>query len=294
MDGKGAFIVNSSLEWRVFAVSVLFSQGEGLMKIAVLIKRVPDTASLIKIGPDGKSIAMDGLKFVLSPYDEHAVEQAMLIKEAGAAAGAGAIDVLVVSAGGEECKETMRLALAMGADSGLLVKDDKLASASSKSVAVALAAALKTVQPDLVFAGKQAVDDDASQVGERVAEILGIPHVSTVIAFKLADSKATVTREVEGGNYTMEVTLPALFTAQKGLNAPRYPNLPNIMKAKKKDIKEVTLAELGLTDADAGSNLEVCSVEAPKPRSAGKILEGDNAGRVSQLIKALHENHKAF
>ena len=264
------------------------------MKIAVIIKRVPDTASLIKIGADGKSIAMEGLKFVLSPYDEHAVEQAMLIKEAETATGAGTTDVVVVSAGGEECKETMRLALAMGADSGLLIKDPRLANASSKPVAVALAAALKTLQPDLIFSGKQAVDDDASQVGERVAEIMGIPHVSTVTAFKLADAKATVTREVEGGNYTMEVTLPALFTAQKGLNAPRYPTLPNIMKAKKKDIKEVSLADLGLSDADAGSQLEICAVEAPKPRSAGKILEGDNAGRVSQLIKALHEVHKAF
>lgn len=258
------------------------------MKIAVIIKRVPDTASLIKIGPDGKSIAMEGLKFILSPYDEHAVEQAMLIKEAGAA------DVIVVSAGGEECKEIMRVALAMGADSGLLIKDARLASASSKNVAVALAAALKTLQPDLIFAGKQAVDDDASQVGERVAEIMGIPHVSTVTAFKLLESKATVSRELEGGNYTMEVNLPALFTTQKGINVPRYPTLPNIMKAKKKDIKELSLAELGLSDADAGSPLETCSFEAPKPRSAGKILEGDNTNRVNQLIKALHEVHKAF
>jgi electron transfer flavoprotein beta subunit len=258
------------------------------MKIAVIIKRVPDTASLIKIGPDGKAIAMEGLKYVLSPYDEHAVEQAMLLKESTAA------DVIIVSAGGEDCKETMRSALAMGADSGVLVKDARLASASSKNVAIALAAALKSIQPDLIFAGKQAVDDDASQVGERIAEIMGIAHVSTVTAFKLTDTKATVTREVEGGSYTMEVSLPALFTAQKGLNAPRYPTLPNIMKAKKKDIKDLTLAELGLTDAHAGSQLEICALETPQPRSAGKILAGDSASRVSQLIKALHEDHKAF
>jgi electron transfer flavoprotein beta subunit len=263
------------------------------MKIAVIIKRVPDTASLIKIGGDGKSIAMDGLKYVLSPYDEHAVEQAMLIKEGKAGAGAGA-DVIVVTAGGEDCKETMRIALAMGADSGILVKEPKLASASSKNVAIALAASLKTLQPDLIFAGKQAVDDDASQVGERVAEILGIAHVSTVTAFKLADAKATITREIEGGTYNMEVSLPALFTAQKGLNAPRYPTLPNIMKAKKKEIKDMTLAELGLTDANTGSQLEIVSLETPKPRSAGKILDGDSTGKVTQLIKALHEVHKAF
>jgi electron transfer flavoprotein beta subunit len=188
----------------------------------------------------------------------------------------------------------MRSALAMGADSGVLVKDARLTLASSKNVAIALAAALKTIQPDLIFAGKQAVDDDASQVGERVAEILGITHVSTVTAFKLADNKATITRELEGGSYTMEVNLPALFTAQKGLNAPRYPTVPNIMKAKKKEIKDLSLAELGLTDANAGSGLEICALETPQARSAGKILAGDSASRVSQLMKALHEEHKAF
>lgn len=260
------------------------------MKIAVILKRVPDTASLIKINPDGKSLALDGLKFVISPYDEHAVEQANLLKEAGG----GVPEVIVVSTGGEECKETLRVALAMGADSGLLVKESRLANASSKNVAIALAAALKLVNPDLIFAGMKAIDDDASQVGERVAEILGIAHVSTITAFKLEDGKVSVTREMEGGSASMEVTLPALFTTQKGLNAPRYPTLPNIMKAKKKEIKEMTLAELGLTDAMVGSDLEICALELPPPRSAGKILQGDNTARVSQLVKALHEDHKTI
>lgn len=257
------------------------------MKIAVILKRVPDTASLIKIAPDGKSIALEGLKFIISPYDEHAVEQAILLKEAGGA------DVVVVAAGGEECKETLRVALAMGADSGLLVKDARLASASSKHVAAALAAALKPLQPDLIFAGMKAVDDDAAQVGERVAEILGVAHVSAITAFKLQAGKALVTREIEGGSCSLEVTLPALFTAQKGLNTPRYPTLPNIMKAKKKEIKETTLVELGLADG-AGSDLEVCALELPPGRSAGKILAGDNGARVSQLVKALHEERKAI
>lgn len=258
------------------------------MKIAVILKRVPDTASLIKIGPDGKSIATEGLKYVLNPYDEHAVEQAILLKEAGGA------EVMVLSAGGEDCKETLRVALAMGADSGQLVKDARLATASPRNVAVALAAALKTAGADLVFAGMKAVDDDASQVAERVAEILGIPHVSTITAFKLEGGKASVTREIEGGSCSMEVDLPALFTAQKGLNTPRYPTLPNIMKAKKKEIRETSLAELGLTDAAAGSDLEVLSLEAPKARVAGKILQGDNAARASQLIKSLHEANKVI
>ena len=260
------------------------------MKIAVIIKKVPDTASLIKIAADGKSIAMDGLKYILSPYDEHAVEQAILLKESNP----GGAEVIVISAGGEDSKETMRVALAMGADSGLLIKDSRFNSASSKNVAIALGTALKALQPDLIFAGKQAVDDDASQVGERVAEILGLSHVSTVTSFKLNEGKATVIREVEGGSYTMEVTLPALFTAQKGLNAPRYPTLPNIMKAKKKEIKELSLSDLGLSEAQTGSEMETIALETPRPRSAGKILQGDSATRVRQLVQALHEEHKAF
>jgi electron transfer flavoprotein beta subunit len=258
------------------------------MKIAVLVKRVPDTASVLKVGADGKSVETDNLKYVLSPYDEHAVEQAILIKEAGDA------EVIIVSAGGEKCAETIRVALAMGADSGILVKDENLAGASSRGIAEVLAAALKDLGADVIFAGKQAVDDDASQVGERVAELLDIPHASVINGFTLDGGKATVVREIEGGSYTFEVPLPALFTAQKGLNTPRYPKLPDIMKAKKKELKEVTPADLGLSSDDLKSEFEVTGMAPPKERTGGKILEGDNNQRVAELVKALHEEQKVI
>ncbi len=256
------------------------------MKIAVLVKRVPDTASVLKVRADGKSVETDDLKYILSPYDEHAVEQAILIKEAGDA------EVIIVSAGGEKCAETIRVALAMGADSGMLVKDGSLANSTGRGIANVLAAALKGINADIIFTGKQAVDDDASQVGERVAEILNIPHVSVINAFTLEGDKATVVREVEGGSHTIEVPLPALFTAQKGLNTPRYPKLPDIMKAKKKEIKEVSLADLGISEEEVRSGLEVTDMQPPSERSGGKILEGDNNQRVAELIKTLHEETK--
>jgi electron transfer flavoprotein beta subunit len=264
------------------------NKGVEHMKIAVLVKRVPDTASVLKIGADGKSVNTDELKYVMSPYDEHAVEQAILIKEAGEA------EVVIVSAGGDECKETIRVALAMGADSGVLVKDGALAETTSRGIATALAAALRDIKADIIFAGKQAVDDDASQVGERVAEILDIPHVSVINSFSLQGDKAVVTREVEGGGYTVEVPLPALFTAQKGLNLPRYPKLPDIMKAKKKEIKEVTPADLKLSGDDMKAGFEVTGMQPPKERSGGKILEGDNNQRVAELVTILHEQDKVI
>ncbi|MFH1761098.1 MAG: electron transfer flavoprotein subunit beta/FixA family protein [bacterium] len=258
------------------------------MKIAVLIKRVPDTASVIKIGPDNKSIVEDNLKYVMSPYDEHAVEQAIRIKEAGEA------EVVIVSCGGEEVKETIRAGLAMEADYGILVKDEALKNASGKGAAIALAAALKTVNPDIIFAGKQAVDDDGSQVGERVAEILDIPHVSAITGFALQGDKAGVKREIEGGTVELEVGLPALFTAQKGLNTPRYPKLPNIIKAKKKEIKEMALSDLSISADDISSGMEVLGMEPPKERGGGKILEGDKDRVASELVKILHEQEKVI
>ncbi|GAF76962.1 unnamed protein product, partial [marine sediment metagenome] len=151
------------------------------MKIAVLIKRVPDTASVIKISDDGKSVETGSLKYVLNPYDEHAVEEAVKLKEQSEA------EIIVISAGDEKSTETMRVALAMGADSGILIKDDALNSASNKGIAKALAAAAKTISPDLIFAGKQAVDDDAAQVPERVGELLEMSHVSVISKLELND-----------------------------------------------------------------------------------------------------------
>ena len=150
------------------------------------------------------------------------------------------------------------------------------------------------MSPDIVFAGKQAVDDDGSQVPERVAELLELPHSSVVAKFDLGDGSATVEREVEGGNYVLEVPLPAVFAIQKGINQPRYPSLPNIMKAKKKEIAEMSLGDLGLSADDVASQFEVESMELPRQERLGKILEGTNEERVAELVRTLREEEKVL
>jgi len=259
------------------------------MVIAVLVKRVPDTASVFKIASDGKSVEAGNLKYVISPYDEHAIEEAIKLKEAKEA------EVVIVSAGGDETKETIRTALAMGADYAVLVKDDALNGATPRGTAKALAGAVKTLNADIVFAGKQAVDDDASQVPERVAELLDMPHASVVSKFDLGDGSAAIEREVEGGNFTLEVPLPAVFAIQKGINQPRYPSLPNIMKAKKKEIKELSLGDIGVSADDVAPGIEIESMHLPRQERLQKVIEGDSdAAKVSELVKILREDEKVL
>lgn len=259
------------------------------MKIAVLIKRVPDTASVFKIGGDNKSVETGNLKFVMSPYDEHAVEEAISIRDAGKAE-----EVIIVSMGGDGTQETIRTALAMGADRAIFVNDPAAEGLGCKGTSVVLAAVLKSEGVELVFAGKQAVDDDASQVPERVAEILGISHASIVNKFELNDSTAAVEREIEGGHYALDVPLPALFSVEKGLNTPRYPTLPNIMKAKKKEIKEQTLADLGIDPASVASGVTIEEFALPRQERLNKVLEGDNDECVKQLVTILRQEEKVL
>ncbi len=256
------------------------------MKIAVLVKRVPDTASVFNIQPDGKSVDLSGLKFVMSPYDEHAVEEAIQLrdKEGG--------EVIIVSAGSSDSTETIRTALAMGADSGMLVKDaDGL---SAKGLAAILAAALQRIAPDIIFAGKQAVDSDGAQVPERVAELMGIPHASCVTKFALENGKAVVNREVEGGHYCLALELPALLTAQKGINTPRYPTLPNIMKAKRKPVEEVAVADLSVDAALLQAGMAVENLSLPRQDRLCKVLTGELSEQISSLYRALREEEKVL
>ncbi|MEK7794714.1 MAG: electron transfer flavoprotein subunit beta/FixA family protein [Candidatus Hydrogenedentota bacterium] len=259
------------------------------MKVAVLFKRVPDTASVFKIGSDNKSVDLTGLKFVMSPYDEYALEEAIQTREAGKAA-----EVIAVTMGPEGTQETIRTALAMGADRALFLKVDDVNKFRGRGIAQALAKLLQTESPELIFAGKQAVDDDASQVPERVAELMGIPHASVVSDFELTGLAATVVREVEGGHYTIDVTLPALFTIEKGINTPRYPTLPNIMKAKKKEIKEFGLADLGLNADELASHIDVQALSLPRQDRLNKILDGDTGERVKKLLSILREEEKVL
>lgn len=256
------------------------------MKIAVLVKRVPDTASVFTIREDGKTVDLSGLTFVMNPYDEHAVEEAIRLRdEVGG-------EVVIISAGPSECKDTIRSGLAMGADSGMHITG--VEGLTARGLAEVLAAGLKRLAPDLVFAGKQAVDCDGSQVPERVAELLGMSHASCITKFALEAGKALVEREVEGGCYRLCLELPALFTVQKGLNTPRYPTLPNIMKAKRKPIEELALSDLALDAALSAPGMVVERLSLPRQNRRCRILTGEAAEQVQSLVRALHKEEKVL
>ncbi|MGH7567623.1 MAG: electron transfer flavoprotein subunit beta/FixA family protein [Gemmatimonadales bacterium] len=250
------------------------------MKIAVCIKRVPDTETRVKVAADGKSLDEAGVKFILNPYDEFAVEEALQRKEQ-----AGAGEVVVVALGPAAAQETIRTALAMGADCGVLLQVDRL-PADGLAVAQALAAELKTGGYDLILFGKMAIDDYNHQVGPMVAELLGLPCVTAVAHLELEAGKGVAEREVEGGIEVVEFPLPAVLSAYKGLNEPRYPALKGIMAAKKKplEVKPVTLA--------AGA-IEVLAMRPPPERKDGTIV-GEGPGAVPALLQLLREEAKVL
>jgi electron transfer flavoprotein beta subunit len=243
------------------------------------VKRVPDTETRIKVGPGGKAIDEAGVKFVLNPYDEFAVEEALRRKEA-----AGAGEVVVYAVGGDATQETMRTALAMGADRGVLLKADP--SPEPLPVARALAAELKDGGFDLILFGKQAIDDYHHATGVMVAELLGLPAVSAVSKLTLTGNTGTAEREIEGGMEVVEFPLPAVVTADKGLNEPRYPALKGIMAAKKKplEVRPVTLEAAGV---------EVVELALPADRKAGRIV-GEGVEAVPALIAALQTEAKVL
>jgi electron transfer flavoprotein beta subunit len=241
---------------------------------------------LIKIA--GTTIATDGIKWVISSFDEFAVEEAIRMKEK-----MNAGTVTIVSLGPDRAIESIRTALAMGADNAVHINDgayyDK---ADPYATAQVLAAAVKGLTYDVVFLGKQAIDDDSSQVPAMVGELLGLPVVTQVIKFEPAADKksAVVTREIEGGQMVLDVPLPAVFSAQKGLNEPRYASLPGIMKAKKKPVDVKNAAGLGVS---AGPMTVVKEMSLPPARQAGKVIAGDDAkAKAAALAKALHDEVK--
>ena len=201
---------------------------------------------------------------------------------------------MVISLGPPEDKEKLLTALAMGADRAVLVTDDNIATLGHRGIAEALAAVVREEAADVVFAGKQAVDDDGSQVPERVAELLGWSHASVVTRFALEGTTATVDREIEGGLLTLEVPLPAVFTTEKGINKPDYPKLPNIMKAKKKPMDEKSLVSLGLFADALASKVTVAQMSLPRQERLNKILEGDSKSQVAELVRVLKEEEKAL
>jgi len=256
------------------------------VEIAVLIKQVPATESLIEIADDGLEIKTDGINWVMNPYDELAVEEALQIR---AAAGG---TVTVFSLGPEKAVETLRTALAMGADTAVRI-DPEDKALDGLAAARVLAGELKKGAFDLIIAGHRAVDDDNFQVGPAVAEFMGIPHISMVIRQEITDGKIRCTRTIDGGTMVLETELPVLISTQRGLNEPRYASLPGIMKAKKKPIDTRALSETGTDPGDP--MVKTIAMRLPPQRKGGRIIEGDSAAdKAAALVKALREEVKVI
>ena len=259
------------------------------MKIFVLVKQVPDTATQVKVGSDGRAIDTAGITWIVSPYDEYAVEEALRIKEKR-----GQGEVVAVSLGPDRVKEALRSCLAMGADRAIHVVDPVLDQADTLGTARLLAAVIKQEGPALVLSGRQAIDDDMGSVGAQVAELLGWPCASWIMEEAVDEAGKTVRvgRQMEGGLEVFELPLPAVASAQKGLNEPRYPTLKGIMGAKKKEIKDLKAADLGISAGAAA--LSVVKLEALPPRPPGRIISGEPGDAVKELVRALRQDAKAI
>lgn len=270
------------------------SNKEEKVNIIVCLKQVPDTETQIKIAPDKKSIVKDDIKWIMNPYDEFGVEEALRIKEKYGG------EVTIISVGPKRATEAIRTALAMGADKGILINDPALEGSDSLGTAKALATVIKDLNYDLIFTGQRGIDDDNGIVGATLAEFLGIPNLSVVTKVEISDDQKSVRvhRPIEGGTVVIESPLPALITAQKGLNEPRYASLPGIMKAKKKPLEEKTLADLGLDPSEFGESarkLKVIELTPPPERKPGKIIEGETPEeKAAELARLLHEEAKVI
>jgi electron transfer flavoprotein beta subunit len=260
--------------------------------IVVLLKQVPDTEALIQIADDKASIKTEDVKWVINPYDEFAVEEALRIKENHGG------KVTILTMGPARAVEAIRTALAMGADEGVLIDDPAAQGSDALGTAKVLAAALKQMDYDLIIAGQRAVDVDGYQVPGAVAEGLGIALVSMVIKEEISDGKITCERTVEGGTVVVEADLPAVFTTQRGINEPRYASLPGIMKAKKKPLAQKSLTDLGVDASEVGEASAKCrimSLTFPPERSPGRIIEGETAeAKAAELVRLLAEEAKVI
>ncbi len=251
------------------------------MKILVTVKRVPDPETVIKIAPDATSIVSDNVKWVINPFDEIAIEEALRLKEK-----VSGTEVVLVSIGTKSAQEQLRTGLAMGADRAILVLSDQ--PLEPLAIAHVVQKLTETEKPDLLVMGKQAIDDDSNCVGQMVAELLAWPQATFASKVELAgdQNSAKVTREVDGGLETIEIPLPAVVTADLRLNEPRYASLPGIMKARKKELKEIPVADLGI---DVAPRLKVLKLETPPKRTGGRKV-----GSVQELVQVLHNEAKVI
>jgi electron transfer flavoprotein beta subunit len=249
------------------------------MKMLVPVKRVPDPATTIRVLPDGSGIATDNVKWVINPFDEIAIEEALRIKEKQ-----GSGEVVLISVGQQTWQEQLRTGLAMGADRAILVRADS--PLDTFAIASVMTKIVADEKPDLVIIGKQAIDDDSNQVGQMMAEMLGWPQATFASKIELADGKCTVVREADGGLETIAFAMPAVITTDLRLNEPRYASLPGIMKARKKPLKEVPVDSLGV---DLAPKLKIKTLKAPEKRQAGRKV-----GSVQELVQMLHSEAKVI
>ena len=257
------------------------------MRFLVCLKQVPDSTVRVKVGSDGKSIATEGITWSISPYDEYAIELALARKDADAST-----IVSVVTVGGARSRDALRQALAMGCDDATLVTSEQ--ELPALDVAKALAKVVGDLRPDVVLCGKQASDDDQGLVGPALAEALGWPHVGMLTKLVPSADGVELWREIEGGHEVWKAKTPVLGLVHKSEKEPRYPSLPGIMKAKKKEIPEKDLASLGVTAS--APRIEIVAMELPPARGQGKVfkLDGDAKGVAEQVAKALHEEAKVI
>lgn len=255
------------------------------MNIYVLMKRTFDTEEKITIA--GGKINEDGAEFIINPYDEYAVEEAIQVRDAHGG------EVTVISVGGEEAEKQLRTALAMGADKAVLINiEDDIENGDQFTTSKIIAEYLKDKNADLILAGNVAIDGGTGQVGPRVAELLEIPYVTTITKLTIDGQNVNIVRDVEGDSEVIETTLPVLVTAQQGLNEPRYPSLPGIMKAKKKPLDELELDDLDLEEDDVEAKTKTIEIYLPAQKEAGKVLAGDLSDQVKELVQLLHTEAK--
>jgi len=257
-----------------------------IVNIVACVKQVPDTEAQIKVKGDGSGIEEGGIKWVMNPYDEFGVEEALRLKEKFGG------DVTIVSVGPARAIETIRTALAMGADKGIHINDPAFNNADAYGTASVLAAAIKGIPYDVIFCGQRAIDDDSGQVGAILAELLDIPQLTIITKVEIEGKNVKAVKPIEGAQLVIQGTLPCVITAQKGLNEPRYASLPGIMKAKKKPVEVKDGAALGVT---ADAKAKVVKMTPPPARPPGKIICGDDpAQKAAQLAKLLREEAKVI
>lgn len=256
------------------------------MRIYVCIKHVPDSAANIR--PEGQAAFDEKVKYIINPYDEHALEEALRIREQR-----GEAEVVAITVGRETAQASLRSALAMGADRGILVKTEEYFVDAALTARLLQGVMEREGLPDLIFTGKQSIDTEGMQTPYRLAVLLDIPLVVDVVSFSRAGGKVTVEREGEGGiREILEMTMPCLIGAAKGLNRPRCPTLPEVMKAKKKELKILTMADLGVPEGVP--SMEIVELAAVADRGRGTVLQGRPEEMAAELIRLLREEAKVL